>query len=236
LKKLIFNEELIRGLIKVRPNRFIMLVEINGKIEKCHCPSTGRIGDIDFKNIPCLLSKSNNSTRKTNYTVEAISPLPKMWVGINQTKANGYVEFFLKNNLLQKIIKVKDIKREVKLNNSRIDFLLNNNCFLEIKTPLRYLPFGNKKTKNRFNSFERLTRHFQEISSQIKKGQRAIVLLCYLYEAERFKVPKESNKEITKTVKKSIHKGLENWQINLGIDKKGVTLINYFRLELFNKH
>jgi len=210
-----------------------MLVEINGKIKKCHCPSTGKIGNIEFKDTPCLLSKSKITTRKTNYTVEAISPSSKMWVGINQTKANSYIEFFLKNNLLVKMIDVGEVKREVKLNNSKIDFLINNNCFLEIKTSLRDLPFGNKKKDNKFNSFERLVRHFHEISLQIKQGHRAIVLLCYLYDADKFKVPEQPNAKIVNTVRQATSRGLENWQINLKVDKKGISLIDYFKLDLF---
>lgn len=233
MEKYLFDEELIQGLIKSRPNRFIMLVRIDGKIEKCHCPSTGRIGNLEFKDIPCLLSKSKSAARKTNYTVEAISPSPRMWVGINQTKANSYVEFFLKNNLLVEMIAVEEIKREVKLNNSKIDFLINNNCFLEIKTPLSHLPFGNKKDNNNFNSFERLGRHLYDISLRIKKGQRAIVLLCYLYDADEFKVPEKPNSKIVNIVKQATSRGLENWQINLKVDKKGISLIDYFKLNLF---
>ena len=233
MKKYLFDEELIQGLIKSRPNRFIMLVEIKGKIEKCHCPSTGRIGNIEFSDIPCFLSKSKNNSRKTNYTVEAITPQKNTLIGINQTKANTYLEFFLKNNLLPKMIQVKEFKREVKLNSSKIDFLLNQNCFLEIKTPLRHIPFGNKPDNSKFNSFERLGRHFQEISLQIKNGKRAIVLLCYLYQADKFTPPKNSNSEIINIVKKATSRGLENWQINLKIDKKGISLINYFKLDLF---
>ncbi len=232
--KYLFDEELIRGLIKSRPNRFIMMVEINDKLEKCHCPSTVRIGNIEFEDIACLLSESKDAKRKTKYTVEAISPKAKIWIGINQTKANKYIEFFLRNNLLSKMIDAKEVRREVKLNTSRIDFLVNDNCFLEVKTPLMHLPFGNKKKPNtKFNSFERLSRHFQDISLQIKKGQRAIALLCFVYKADRFTPPKSSNTEIAKVVRKATKRGLENWQINLKIDKKGVSLIDYFKLELF---
>ena len=232
MKKYIFPEKLTKGLIKSRPNRFIMLVKIKGKLEKCHCPSTGRIGNIEFKNIPCLVSRSENPRRKTKYTVEAISPKPKLWVGINQTKANSYIEFFLKNNLLQKMIKSKEVEREVKLNNSRIDFLVNKNCFIEVKTPLMYLPFGNKKDDRKFISFERLVRHFNETSFQIKKGKRAVVLLCYLYDAEKFSPPQKANKKITNSVRKATSRGLENWQINLKLNEEGVSLIDYFKLDL----
>jgi sugar fermentation stimulation protein A len=233
MKQYIFDDELIQGLIKSRPNRFIMLVEIEGEIEKCHCPSTGRIGNIEFRNIPCLLSKSNSTARKTKYTVEAISPISKIWIGINQTKANTYIDFFLKNNLLSNMVDVKEVKREVMLNTSKIDFFINSDCFLEVKTPLRHLPFGNKKEGAKFNSFERLVRHFQEISFQVEKGQRAIVLLCYLYDAEKFKVPEAPALEILNVVKECSTRGLENWQINLKIDKEGISLIDYFKLDLF---
>lgn len=228
--KYFFDEKLIPGLIKSRPNRFIMFVEINGKTEKCHCPSTGRIGNVE---IPCLLSKSKNKDRKTAYTVEAIYPEKNICVGINQTKANNYINFFLEKNLLRNMINVKNIKREVKLNSSRIDFFLNDNCFLEVKTLLIHMPFGKRKELHKFTSLDRLIRHFTDISNQLKKDQRAIVLLCYLYSADRFRPPSVPVEKVSRVVDKATKKGVENWQINLKVDKEGVSLIDYFKLNLF---
>jgi len=235
--KYLFPEKLIKGMIKSRPNRFIMMVEINGKIEKCHCPSTGRIGKMEFHNIPCLLSKSNSNVRKTNYTVEAFCPGSQsdLIIGINQTKANSYVDFFLKNNRLQRMIDVTNVKREVPLNKSKIDFFINDNCYLEVKTLLNDIPFGSKKVRNAFDSFERLIRHYREISAQITNEQKAIVLLCNLYDAKPY-IPPENNRgssnHVKKTVKEAIAKGLEHWQINLQIDLNGVSLIDYFKIDL----
>lgn len=132
-----FSNTLVHGLIKSRPNRFIMWVEVNGELEKCHCPSTGRIGKIDFKDIPCLLSKSNVKNRKTNYTVEAIYPTlnNNIAVGINQVKANTYINYFLENNLLPNMVEVMNVRREVYLKQSKIDFYINENCYLEVKPP-----------------------------------------------------------------------------------------------------
>jgi sugar fermentation stimulation protein A len=64
---------LVEGLIKSRPNRFIMFVEEGGTTRECHCPSTGRIGDIEFRDVPCLLSEAEGHGRRTRCTVEAIS-------------------------------------------------------------------------------------------------------------------------------------------------------------------
>jgi sugar fermentation stimulation protein A len=243
--KYLFKEPLEEGLIKARPNRFIMNVLIAGKVEKCHCPSTGRIGNISFEDIPCLVSRSKDPERKTRYTVEAFSldepQVPeKDWIGINQTKANEYVEFFIRAGLLKKMLgQVKEIKREVKLGRSRIDFLINSRDYLEVKTPLMIIPTeghrNSRENQTPFNSFDRMIKHFRDVSGSIKGGSRAIFLLCNLYNAEPFKVPEPRSSElkIVRAARKANLKGLENWQINLKIEKDRISLIDCFKLSLF---
>lgn len=244
-KKYYFKERLIEGLIINRPNRFIMNVKIGGKIFKTHCPSTGRIGDIKFKNISCLVSKApEGSNRKTQFTVEAFSldgNKNKNWIGINQGRVNDYLNYFIIKNQLPKITgKVLEIKREVKLFNSRIDFLINGKNYLEVKTPLRNLqmdmPSDLKKEKYaEFNSFERVIKHINDISRNIKKGSRAIFAMCYIYPARKFEVPEiqRANKKIIKIARRSHLRGLETWQVNLKIDLLGIELKDYFKLKLF---
>ena len=240
-----FKEPLEEALIKSRPNRFIMNVLIKRKLEKCHCPSTGRIGNIKFEDIPCLVSKSKDPNRKTKYTVEAFSldeknKSNKSWIGINQTKANEYVEFFIKTELLKNMLgQVNEVKREVVLGKSRIDFLVNKKDYLEVKTPLMLIPTeGHKKHKENkkpLTSLDRMIKHFHDISNSIDGNSRAILLLCNMYNASPFKVPipKLSEKKIIKAAKKANLKGLENWQINLKINKEGISLIDCFKLNLF---
>lgn len=237
-----FKEELQEGLIKKRPNRFLMHVNLNGRTHICHCPVTGRIGNLIFNDIPCLVSKSDNPNRKTKYTVEAISldfktKKYKKWIGINQSKANEYVNFFLKQNSLLKMITGNKIEREKKLGDSRLDFKIDEN-YLEVKMPLISLPTKTHtitQKHSKFNSFDRLIKHFNDLGKNLKKGSRAIMLLCYVYDAKPFKPPIEdsSNDKIIKIAKQSTKRGVEHWQINLKINKKGVKLKNYFKLNLF---
>jgi len=228
-----FSRPLSEGLIKSRLNRFVMNVKMNDSLLRCHCPSTGRIGCIKFTDVPCLLSDHENAKRKTSCTVEAISLDRKNWIGINQTKANSYIEFFLRTGQLRKMVgDVKTIRREVKLNKSRIDFLINGSCLLEVKTPLTDIGCGGEKPK-KFISFERTIRHMNDISGN--RGKRAIFLLCFLFNAKKFRVPKPAVQEarIVNAARRAASKGLETWQINLKIDRKGVSLIKYFKLDLF---
>jgi hypothetical protein len=45
--------------------------------------------------------------------------------------------------------------------------------------------------------------------------------------------PRLQEKLIVNAARKATDKGLENWQINFAIDLEGVTLLRYFRLQLF---
>lgn len=236
--KLVFPARLSEGVIKLRPNRFVMLVELAGKVEMCHCPTTGRLGNLRLPGLRCLVSKSAKVGRKTAYTVEAISPDPVgkkagTWIGINQTAANAYVNFFLLTGQLSDMA-AGEVRREVKLGHSRIDFKVGD-TYLEVKTPLIMLPSaGRPKVKHsKFDSFGRLIKHFTELSSSLSSGGRAIVALCYLFDAPPFVRPTRDsfNGKIIDAAEAASVRGVENWQVNMRIDHFGVSLTRYFRLD-----
>lgn len=211
-----------------------MIVMGNEGTIRCHCPTTGRLGDLDLKGLPCMYSTSGDPRRKTAGTVEAISTSPKAdaWVGINQNAANRYFEFFLKNGYLSKLAK-GDVRREVRLGKSRIDFQVGN-AFIEVKTPLIMLPAGvdvPRVRRSRFDSFDRLIRHMGELRRSLRKGAKAKIVLCFLYDARPFMPPKpdKTNRRILAAAKAAEVAGVERWQANFSIDESGVSLIRYFR-------
>jgi sugar fermentation stimulation protein A len=244
--KWVFPQELAEGIIRSRPNRFIMYVELDGGLVKSHCPVTGRIGDLVFDEIPCLLSKSDSPGRKTQFTVEAISLDPvdkahKSWVGINQTKANDYVDFFLRSgSMLSMTGNVETVKREVGQGNSRIDYLVNGSVLIEVKTLLFDLPCqGHPSCRAQhgpLTSFDRLIKHLEDVSRALATGSSAILLLCYLYDAKPFEVPTPNPKtfRIREAAREAYSRGLEHWQLNLRIDKQGVEFTRCFKLHLFS--
>ena len=243
-----FDEELTEGIIKERKGQFILFVKVKDKEYRCHCPTTGGIGGIILKNIPCLMSKSNNPKRTTDYTVEAISldrpnKKNKKWIGINQVKANTYIDYFLKEGKFNKMIsKVTEVKREQMLCESKLDFLINNNCYMEVKSPLHYLntnipSYIQTRKKNVLYAGNRLIKHMTELGKSLKKSQRAIMLIAFQYNSEKFG-PKEKNesikdvKKIQNTVDEINKLGVESWQVNLSIDKKGVSFLDHFKINV----
>ena len=229
-----FPKPLSRGSIVSRPNRFIMFVRAGGKTLRCHCPTTGRLGDLKLSGLPCLYSTSNNKARKTAHTVEAISTTSdgRSWVGINQTAANRYFEFFLRDGALSRLAE-GNVRREVKLGSSRIDFLVGNS-YIEVKTPLITLPAPSKVARvktGRFDSFDRLIRHMGELKASLSQGKTAKIVLCYQYDAKPFKPPPpdKTNSRILEAARAAEEAGVERWQVNLKVDRNGVSLIRYFR-------
>ena len=238
-----FDEPLIEGLIKNRPNPFIMNIEVDGSAFRAHCPTTGKVGNVVFEDIPCLLSKSLNPKRQTPYTVEAFSLDPidkidKKWIGINQVKANRYVEHFVRAGALEKMLPaISNLRREVKLDDSRIDFLVNDLFYLEVKTLLNTFytdkfPFLSGP-KSKFNSYDRLIKHFKAITKAIKSGKDFVLLLCYMYDTKPFVRPKkdDTNGTILRAALEADAAGMGQWQVNLELAPEGVRLIRYFQLE-----
>jgi sugar fermentation stimulation protein A len=229
-----FPRQLRRGVILSRPNRFIMMVKARGRTLRCHCPTTGRLGSLVLVGLPCLFSTARNPGRKTGYTVEAIatSHAKDSWIGINQTAANRYFEFFLRGGKLSRMARGA-VRREVRLGRSRIDFLVGD-AYVEVKTPLITLPAGDgvkRVHRSRFDSFDRLIRHMRELRTSLSSGRRAVIVLCYLYDAKPFRPPHRdrTNARILAAARRAEKAGVERWQVNLKVDRGGVSLIRYFK-------
>lgn len=145
-KEFVFDAPLLRGVIVGRPNRFIFRAVIPSvdKVSEveAHSPAVGKItgggGFLEFASgapVRALLSEAKGPTaklRRTRYTVEAVDigagadGDAALYCGINQTKSNDYLSFFLANGCLEEILPPGcEIRREVLApdGKSRIDIV-----------------------------------------------------------------------------------------------------------------
>ena len=82
-----FEKELKEAILIKRNSQFTMDIEIDREVEKAHWPTTNRIGDIETKNIACLVSISYDPKRKLKYTVEAYKRTSQL---IRRTRKGNY--------------------------------------------------------------------------------------------------------------------------------------------------
>lgn len=232
-----FDKALQEARIVKRNSQFTMNIEMDGEIIKAHCPATTRIGDVDLAGVACLLSKSDDPKRKLKYTVEAVSfdnpdTADKNWVGINLILSNRIVEFLLNTHQLDEMVSDYDeVKREVFLGVSKLDFLVGN-TYLEVKTPLTTVnvKYGDQiKTKKvtPFSSTDRMVRHVKELASSLKDHERAILLTVQQYEETDVKPHLHSThyEEVKAVMSEAVAKGVESWNISLRFTPTGVSLL-----------
>lgn len=312
-----FAEPLVRGVIESRPNRFVMMVRHGGKLYRCHCPVTGDISSLDFNRggIACLLSKNESAKAKTDFTVEAISLDPMAaklkdskacdttWIGINQNRANRYVEHFLQQggllglgtsdekvskppakrrakrqkvnpsdeiengtlpksktkqeaaepnpNEVAKAVLADDeakVQRERFLGKSKIDFLIGENHFCEVKTPLGLMPtvdhpnFDPLRKQRAMTVTDRLIRHFNDLSLLLESDStaKASVVILFLYDAPMFNPPgltddlpakrRAQIAEIMQAATRARDAGVKTWQLNLRMSPTQVDFTSHFIL------
>lgn len=239
-----FASQLVEGVIENRKSQFTMLVNYEGESVSCHCPTTGRIGNLEISGRPCLLSRSTDPNRKTPFTVEAVSldrpeDQKKSWIGINQNAANRYVEHYLVNGGFADMVgNGNKVHREVFLGNSKLDFLVGN-TYLEVKTPLQSLqvsipPWVKTKKAAPFSSTDRFVRHITQLADSLQSHQRAILLTNFIYDNPGFEVIDHSTHY--ETVKAAVGaaqaRGVEIWQSNFKLTPECVMLEKYFRIQV----
>ena len=232
-----FEKPLIRGTMLKRKSQFTALVNINGEELTAHIPTTNRIGDVENKNLPCLLSYHDDPKRKLKYDIEAVLLSDdENWIGINQFLSNRLVELFFRTHELDEIVADFDaIQREVKLGVSKLDFKVGD-TYLEVKTPLTTInvKYGeNIKTlpPKPFSSTDRMVRHVNELAGSLKEHERAVFLQVYQYRITERKERLRSThyEEISRTIREAIEKGVEFWEIQMDFRPDGVELLGVSR-------
>ncbi len=88
---------------------------------RAYCPNTSRLIGLLEEQPRLLLSQNNDSSRKTDFTVQAIEN-NNVWVGIYALRANNIFERYLKNQPGPPFSRWRDWEREVQLESSQIDF------------------------------------------------------------------------------------------------------------------
>jgi len=117
---------LLKGTFISRPNRFIGEINYKEQIENAHIHDPGRLKELLIKGAKVLFTRSKG---KLKYYIKAVKAHDE-WVLIDTALHSKIAMNIFK--YLTNISNVKEIRKEVKIGNSRIDFLIDN-VPLEVK-------------------------------------------------------------------------------------------------------
>lgn len=230
------ESELVEGRLIRRYKRFLADVELsNGEIVVAHCTNSGSMKSCLENGAPVIISKSDNPLRKTKFTWEYIQ-IDGNWIGVNTMLPNNLVYYALKNNLIHKLSGYQEIKREITVLDSRIDFFLeseNNGCFVEVKNvSLRegeYARFPDSITK-------RGTKHLKTLMELKKQGFRtAMIYIIQREDIFRFGPAWDIDPTYSKTLVTAYNKGVEIIPIMIKFQNKKIELVGEIKLDLNDK-
>ena len=118
--------DLKEGIFLDRPNRFVSHIQYKSKTYLAHVHDPGRLTELLVKGRKVLFNESNG---KLEYYIRAVN-YNKEWILIDTAQHSKIATYLFKN--LSDYSEVKEIKAEVPIGRSRIDFMLDG-VPLEVK-------------------------------------------------------------------------------------------------------
>ena len=196
-----------------RPNRFVGICNINGDIKRCHIADSGRLKEILTKGRELLVVK-NPSGMKTDYKVVA-AKMEDGWILLNTSFHSEIGRKAIEKGVLGFI--PKKIKSEVKFGSSRLDYLIDDKVFVELKGSNLLIDgkclFPDAPTS-------RGKRHVEELMEAVEKGYEAIILFMLLRKCKCFEPNSRLDPDFADVFYKALKKGVEFVAFQVEIDNE----------------
>lgn len=209
IKHKIFELPKLReGTFQTRPNRFVGIIKYQGVEEEAHIHDPGRLKELLLPGVKVLFTDSKGKLK--NY-IKAVETEDREWVlldtGLHSKLA---MEVF---KIMPEFKDIKEIKKEVKIGNSRIDFTLDG-VPLEVKGVSLVIDemalFPDAPTK-------RGARHVQEIIEH-----EGMLLFLVFRRAKQFAPHTEMDPDFAKALKRARAAKRPIYVVQLSFDGKSV--------------
>ncbi len=202
-----------------RPNRFVGKCRVNNEIKTCHIADPGRLKEILHKGRKVLVIK-NRPELKLDYKMVA-AKMEDGWILLNTSFHSKIARKAIEKGILGFI--PKKIKSEVKFGSSRLDYLIDDKIFVELKGSNLLV---DKKCVFPDAPTERGRRHLEELIGAKKKGFRAIILFMGLRDCECFQTNDKLDKKFSETFKKALDEGVEFFGFKIKITEDFKVVLN----------
>ena len=207
--------ELEVGRFIRRENRFVGRVVVDGRERSCYIADTGRLKDILVKGREVWVIK-NREGLKTDYRLITVN-VEGEWVLVNTSLHSTIASRAIEKGILGFI--PRSIRREVTFKNSRFDFLVDNNTFVELKGcnlvrgDTGYFPDAPTK---------RGVKHLRELIEAKEMGYNAVILIMALRECKYFLPNFKMDRAFSEMFYRALEKGVEfrGFKVKVGEDKK----------------
>ena len=216
-------KNIVTGKFQSRPNRFIAMVDINGKVETCHVKNTGRCKELLLPGAEVYLEKSGNPNRKTAYDLVGVKK-GKVLINMDSQAPNQAVKEWLEKEVYFKNITY--LKPECKYGNSRVDFYLETakerKIFIEVKGVTL-----EEEGVARFPDAPTLRgiKHMKELEQAVQQGYEAYILFVIQMKGIKWFEPNDrTHSEFGETLRQVAKNGVGVLAYDCSITKESMEL------------
>jgi sugar fermentation stimulation protein A len=214
-----------------RDNRFRVQIQVAGNIEAAHLPNSGRLGELLVPGRGVWLAPADlvrKPQRRTAYDLALVEYADRL-VSVDARLPGRLIAHALQNGLLTGFEDYTDVRREVRLGESRLDFRLDardaeSPCWIEVKS----VTLVEERTA-RFPDAPTLRgqRHLRELTGAVEDGDRgAVVFVVQRDDAESFVPHKEADPAFAEALRGAAEVGVEIYAWRCNISLVGIGLID----------
>ena len=126
-----------RGKFVKRLNRFLAVVEVNGKEEFVHVPNSGRMEELLVPGREVIVKYAGNKNRKSRYDLLMVNHNNIIVAVDSRLPSKIFLDGFY-NKKFKEYVDYQHVETEIVYRDSRLDICLtstdNKKCFLELKS------------------------------------------------------------------------------------------------------
>lgn len=202
-----FDPPLEEVIFLRRYKRFFADVELsNGRKLTVHCPNPGSMLSCLGEKRPALISESSAPKRKLSHTLEMLHN-GHSWIGVNTLRANTVVEEAIQKEKIPELKGYAKYKREVGFGKSRIDFMLGEDCYVEVKS-VSLKQDGLYRFPDSIT--QRGQKHLETLNELVQAQNRAVIFfLIQRSDAKEFAPAEKIDPHYAKLLRKAHSLGVE---------------------------
>ena len=227
-----FPGALVESRFIVRLNRFLALVDLNGREVRVHVANSGRMRELLVPGNRVLINPRPGPHRKTGFDLTLVD-LGSTLVSADARLPNALVAEALAEERLPEFRSYPRIQREVTFGESRLDLMLEGvpgRCYLETKSVTLVVDgvglFPDAPT-------ERGAKHVRSLVKAVEAGHRAAVVFVVLRDdAEAFATHDTADPIFGVGLRQGIAAGVEVFAYSCRVTEREITLCHSLPIRL----
>ena len=209
--------------LKARPNRFVALVEVDGRVEECFMANPGRMRELLVPRASVYMKRRESHLRRTRCNL-ALVDHGGIFVSFDSRVPNVVVEESIEAGLVPEFHGYRVDRREPGFGDSRLDLQLTKgsaHAWVEVKSCTLVFDgvalFPDAPT-------ERGTRHLRVLGEALRLGRSALVFLIQRGDALSLSPNEATDPAFAEAIRSALLKGVEVYAYNSKVTLEGITI------------